>query len=94
MANELELKEIVKEKYGKIALENNQTSSCCSSGCCCTSINNNVMSENYNGLNGYNSDADLGLGCGIPTKFALIKKGDTVVDLGSGAGNDCFVARA
>ena len=94
MANELELKEIVKEKYGKIALENNQTSSCCSSGCCCTSINNNVMSENYNGLNGYNSDADLGLGCGLPTKFALIKKGDTVVDLGSGAGNDCFVARA
>ena len=52
------------------------------------------MSENYNDLNGYNPDADYGLGCGLPTKFAKIKKGDTVVDLGSGAGNDCFVARA
>jgi ubiquinone/menaquinone biosynthesis C-methylase UbiE len=41
-----------------------------------------------------NPDADLGLGCGIPTQFANIKKGDAVLDLGSGAGNDCFVARA
>jgi ubiquinone/menaquinone biosynthesis C-methylase UbiE len=45
-------------------------------------------------LDGYVPDADLGLGCGLPTQFAEIKKGDTVVDLGSGAGNDCFVARA
>ena len=94
MENELKLKKIVKEKYGKIALEvikvNN---SCCNSGCC-TGKNNTIMSENYDGLNGYNSDADLGLGCGLPTKFALIKNGDTVIDLGSGAGNDCFVARA
>jgi ubiquinone/menaquinone biosynthesis C-methylase UbiE len=37
--------------------------------------------------------ADLGLGCGLPTEFAKIKEGDVVVDLGSGAGNDCFVAR-
>ena len=43
---------------------------------------------------GYNPDADLNLGCGIPTEYAHIRKGDTVVDLGSGAGNDCFVARA
>lgn len=52
------------------------------------------MSEEYNNLEGYNPDADLGLGCGLPTQFAKIKKGDTVIDLGSGAGNDCFVARA
>jgi arsenite methyltransferase len=52
------------------------------------------MSEEYNELDGYNPDADLGLGCGLPTQFAKIKKGDTVIDLGSGAGNDCFVARA
>lgn len=52
------------------------------------------MSEDYDKLNGYNPDADLGLGCGLPTKFAKIKKGDTVIDLGSGASNDCFVARA
>ena len=44
-------------------------------------------------MRGYNSDADLGLGCGIPTEFAQIKEGDLVLDLGSGAGNDCFVAR-
>ena len=52
------------------------------------------MAENYTGLDGYDPDADLGLGCGIPTKFAKIKNGDIVIDLGSGAGNDCFVARA
>ena len=45
-------------------------------------------------MEGYNPDADLGLGCGLPTQFAKIKEGDVVLDLGSGAGNDCFVARA
>ena len=90
MKNEQELKGIVKEQYGKIASESNN--SCCNSGCC--GDMENVMYEDYDGLNGYNPDADLGLGCGLPTKFAKIKKGDTVIDLGSGAGNDCFVARA
>jgi SAM-dependent methyltransferase len=52
------------------------------------------MTDDYTDLKGYNPDADLGLGCGLPTQFALIKKGDVVIDLGSGAGNDCFVARA
>jgi len=91
MENELKLKQIVKEKYGKLASVNN-SSSCCSS-CCCTS-SYNIMSESYENLNGYNPDADLGLGCGLPTNFAKIKNGDTVIDLGSGAGNDCFIARA
>ncbi len=53
-----------------------------------------VLAEDYANLKGYNPDADLQLGCGIPTKYAKIHEGDTVVDLGSGAGNDCFVARA
>ena len=52
------------------------------------------MTDDYDHLEGYNPDADLKLGCGLPTEFAKIKKGDYVVDLGSGAGNDCFVARA
>ena len=52
------------------------------------------MSDEYEGLEGYAPDADLGLGCGLPTQFAKIRKGDTVIDLGSGAGNDCFIARA
>jgi ubiquinone/menaquinone biosynthesis C-methylase UbiE len=52
------------------------------------------MADDYTKLEGYVADADLGLGCGLPTEHALIKPGDTVVDLGSGAGNDCFVARS
>ena len=50
------------------------------------------MSEDYSHKDGYVADADLALGCGSPTDFANIKKGDTVLDLGSGAGNDCFIA--
>jgi arsenite methyltransferase len=88
------LKEIVKQKYSEIALQDKETneSSCCGSGCCSTEVYN-IMSEDYNQLDGYNPDADLGLGCGLPTQFAGIKKGDVVVDLGSGAGNDAFIAR-
>jgi SAM-dependent methyltransferase len=52
------------------------------------------MADDYSNLEGYVADADLGLGCGLPTEFAKIKTGDTVIDLGSGAGNDAFVARA
>lgn len=91
-----ELKDIVKQKYGEIAMQSKEDneSSCCGATGCCSGVDYTIFSESYNELQGYNPDADLGLGCGIPTEFALIKKGDTVVDLGSGAGNDCFVARA
>lgn len=90
-----QIKEMVKQKYSEIALQDKETnaSSCCGTGGCSTEVYN-IMSEEYDELNGYSKDADLGLGCGLPTNFAKIKKGDTVVDLGSGAGNDCFVARA
>ena len=95
MQTDEQLKEIVRQKYSEIALQDKETNevSCCGSTCCSTEVYN-IMSEEYDELNGYNPDADLGLGCGLPTNFAKIKKGDTVVDLGSGAGNDCFVARA
>lgn len=95
MQTEQEIKEMVKQKYSEIALQDKETnaSSCCGAGSCSTEVYN-IMSEEYNELDGYNPDADLGLGCGLPTQFAKIKKGDTVIDLGSGAGNDCFVARA
>jgi len=92
-----ELKDIVKQKYGEIAgqsKELNETSCCGVGSSCCSGVDYTIFSESYDELQGYHPDADLGLGCGIPTEFALIKKGDTVVDLGSGAGNDCFVARA
>jgi SAM-dependent methyltransferase len=94
MENSTQIKELVKEKYGAIALQDKETnqSSCCGSGCCSTEVYN-IMSDDYHTLEGYISDADLGLGCGLPTQFAKIKKGDVVIDLGSGAGNDCFIAR-
>jgi len=95
MTDEEQLKEMVKQKYSEIALQDKETNSCscCGSGECSTEVYN-IMSEDYAHLDGYNPDADLGLGCGLPTQFAKIKKGDVVIDLGSGAGNDCFVARA
>jgi ubiquinone/menaquinone biosynthesis C-methylase UbiE len=90
-----DLKQIVKEKYGKIAEQNGEDNSCCgSSSCCSNGVDYTVFSENYKDKEGYNPDADLNLGCGIPTDYAGIKKRDHVLDLGSGAGNDCFVARA
>ena len=94
MQTEEQLKEIVRQKYSEIALQDKETnmSSCCGAGGCSTEVYN-IMSDDYTKLDGYNADADLGLGCGLPTQFAKIKKGDVVVDLGSGAGNDCFIAR-
>ncbi len=93
--NDAQLKEIVRQKYSEIALQDKETnqSSCCGAGGCSTEVYN-IMSDDYTTLEGYNPDADLGLGCGLPTQFAKIQKGDTVIDLGSGAGNDCFIARA
>lgn len=90
-----QLKELVKEKYSKIAEQSkdqNESSCCGATGC--STVDYSVMSDDYSNLKGYVADADLGLGCGLPTEFALIKEGDTVIDLGSGAGNDCFVARS
>jgi len=94
MPTEEQLKEIVRKKYSEIALQDKETnmSSCCGAGGCSTEVYN-IMSDDYSTLKGYNADADLGLGCGLPTEYARIKKGDVVVDLGSGAGNDCFIAR-
>ena len=88
MTNDEKIKEMVRQKYGEIALQDKET------GCSCCSGTYTVMSEDYSQLDGYNPDADFGLGCGLPTQFAQINKGDTVIDLGSGAGNDCFVTRA
>jgi arsenite methyltransferase len=95
MENKQQIKELVQQKYGEIALQEKESnqSSCCGSGCCSTEVYN-IMTDDYSNLKGYQQEADLGLGCGLPTQFAKIKTGDTVVDLGSGAGNDCFVARA
>jgi len=94
MKNSENIKESVRQKYSEIALQDNSAnaSSCCGAGGCSTEVFN-IMTDDYSELEGYNPDADLNLGCGLPTQFAKIKEGDTVIDLGSGAGNDCFVAR-
>jgi SAM-dependent methyltransferase len=95
METQEQIKEMVKQKYSEIALQDKEVNeaSCCGSGCCSTEVYN-IMNDDYTNLKGYNPDADLGLGCGLPTQFAQIRKGDVVIDLGSGAGNDCFIARS
>ena len=95
METSTELKELVRTKYGEIAQQSHEqnAASCCGVGGCST-VDYTIFAEDYTKLKGYVADADLALGCGVPTEFAQIKEGDTVVDLGSGAGNDAFVARA
>jgi len=96
MNNETKIKELVKEKYAAIAAQDkdqNAASCCGATSSCCGDDVYNIMADDYTKLEGYNPDADLGLGCGLPTEFAKIKAGDTVIDLGSGAGNDAFIAR-
>jgi SAM-dependent methyltransferase len=96
MNTSTEIKKTVREKYAEIATqpkEQNLASCCGATSPCCGDEVYNIMADDYSKLPGYNPDADLGLGCGLPTEFAKIKEGDTVIDLGSGAGNDAFVAR-
>jgi arsenite methyltransferase len=112
------LKELVREKYGRIAKDAPAPGaapakpaappSCCSSPkaspCCApapdpsaaTYYSEDVagIKDAYEKLDGHVDEADLGLGCGLPTEHAGLAPGQTVVDLGSGAGNDVFIARA
>jgi arsenite methyltransferase len=91
------LKEKIKENYGKIALKGNVDSCCGSQESCDT---NNNSKEQMLSIIGYNDielksipeESVLGLGCGAPLNFADLKKGETLVDLGSGAGIDAFLA--
>ncbi len=84
------IKELVKKKYAEIVVKADtlKQSSCCGDG------SYSVFADDYSKMEGYNAEADLGLGCGSPTEFANIRPGDIVVDLGSGAGNDAFVVRS
>jgi arsenite methyltransferase len=96
MNTDQSIKETVKEKYTAIAQQSKDQnlSSCCgATGCCDATGTYTIMADDYSKLEGYEAAADLGLGCGLPTGHAHIKEGDTVVDLGSGAGNDAFIAR-
>ena len=96
------LKEKIKTVYSDVIKHPDKSSASCCSGAsssnsspCCTPLDDFTgFQEDYSQLPGYNPDADFGLGCGIPVAFAGIKEGQTVLDLGSGAGNDVFVARS
>ena len=91
---EKEVKKVVRKAYSKIATNSN--SSCCQCGC--GSLDKQTVEKISKSI-GYSEEemnavpeANLGLGCGNPTAFSNIKEGDTVLNLGSGAGFDCFLA--
>jgi arsenite methyltransferase len=101
MDKQLHLKEKIKEQYGKIAIDGNSNSCCMpSSDCCGTSSGVLISPFESSKAVGYDSDnlklipesSVLGVGCGNPTRFADINEGNMVVDLGSGAGIDVFLA--
>ena len=86
-----EIRKLVRDRYAGIAIQKDKTSGSCGCGCG-DAMDYSIMSEDYSQVKGYESEADMGLGCGLPTQYAFIRPGDTVVDMGSGAGNDCFIA--
>lgn len=91
--NKEEIRKLVRESYAQIAL---QESSCCSpaNSCCCGSqedISKNVGYTDED-IQAVPEGANLGLGCGNPVALASLREGEVVVDLGSGAGFDCFLA--
>lgn len=92
--NESDIHSIVREKYGEVA---EQGTGCCGSGCCgvtIESLDDVAKAIGYldSDLQNVPAGANLGLGCGNPIEYAKLQPGETVVDLGSGAGFDCFIA--
>jgi arsenite methyltransferase len=93
MENPEEIKQAVKDEYSKRVEKFNKLKDS-SISTCIPQNDFKIVGDEYSKMDGYNPDADMGQGCGLPTKFAKIKEGDTVLDLGCGAGNDCFIARS
>jgi SAM-dependent methyltransferase len=86
------LKKAVRENYGRVA---EQASPCCSSGCCTTAKPEAIARKigyTEEEVQAVPTGSNLGLGCGNPIALASLSEGETVLDLGSGAGFDCFLA--
>ena len=84
------LRDQVREKYAEIA---NAGGCGCGPSCCDSPDGIDMIGDAYDNVAGHMAEADLGLGCGLPVEHAGIRQGDIVLDLGSGAGNDVFIAR-
>lgn len=93
MKTDDQIKKEVRQQYASIVTASKKADSGCCSSSCCAPENDLSFADDYSVLEGYVEDADFNLGCGLPTEYAKIKEGDTVLDLGSGAGNDAFIAR-
>lgn len=94
MDEKVKIKEVVKQTYGKIAISN---TGCCGESSCCSQTGDlkefsEKLGYSLEELQNVPDNSNLGLGCGNPQAIASIKKGETVLDLGSGAGFDCFLA--
>lgn len=95
-----EMKALIRNNYAEVALKGAQGGCCCCSSGCCGSDTNVDINESTKRI-GYSEDdinkapleANMGLGCGNPIAIAGLKEGETVLDLGSGGGFDCFLAR-
>lgn len=89
------IKQTIRKNYGKIALEENGEGACCAPGCCSSpSPAQSAADVGYDvkELGSVPQASVLGVGCGAPVKFVDLQKGETVVDLGSGAGIDVFLS--
>jgi ubiquinone/menaquinone biosynthesis C-methylase UbiE len=98
--NKEEIRDTIRKNYAEVALKGTDGGGyCCSEGCCCggsaVDISEASMRIGYTeqDINNAPLEANLGLGCGNPIAIASIQEGNTVLDLGSGGGFDCFLAR-
>lgn len=95
-----QIRQGVRDNYKQVALKNIDTNSCCAPSCCTPDENQNISVKEISQKMGYTNEeltsipngANMGLGCGNPQAIAALKEGETVVDLGSGGGFDCFLA--
>lgn len=94
MRTDQETRALVRERYAAVA---RGEGGCCGSSCGCGEAmapdGLDTIGAAYEGVAGHVAEADLHLGCGVPTRHAALKPGERVLDLGSGAGNDAFIAR-